>query len=123
LLFVKLSFASLSCLFATGLSGLSNVARIVALLDVFSRLPVSGILTVMTAFPVVPVHEQTKKKITGIASGRSFPLAFGMYTLRTGEALYRPAVSSPSVHPDLFHALVEDPYATAIPSHPDFAAN
>src|SRR4029077_12660215 len=29
----------------------------------------------------------------------------------------------PSVHPNLFHALVKDPYATAIPSHPDFAAN
>ncbi len=29
----------------------------------------------------------------------------------------------PSMHPNLFHALVEDPHATAIPANPDFAAD
>jgi hypothetical protein len=28
-----------------------------------------------------------------------------------------------SVHPDLLHALVEDPHATAIPAYPDFVAD
>ena len=28
-----------------------------------------------------------------------------------------------SVHPDLFHAFIEDPHATAVPAYPDFAAD
>ena len=39
------------------------------------------------------------------------------------EAAAELASFEPSMHPDLFHALVEDPYAAAVPPYPDLAPN
>ena len=39
------------------------------------------------------------------------------------EAVTELAWFLPSVHPDLFHAFIEDPHATAVPAYPDFAAD
>ena len=45
-----------------GLLGVSNVSRIVAMFDVFAKLPVSGVLALMMTFLVVPVHEEMHER-------------------------------------------------------------
>ena len=69
--------------------------------------------------PLAALFTQHRRSVDPITAGGQDRSAQAARSQTVAE----PARLLPSVHRNLFHALVEDPYATAIPAHPDFATN